>query len=83
MSGILSAASKAGVETGTFAVSGEDAAYRASHGFARVIVASDIALLRTALTRDLALARPPTGRAGSDATDGEGPGDRFAGSVPA
>jgi hypothetical protein len=40
-----------------FAVGGADAAYWAAAGFDRIVVASDIALLRGALEREVSLAR--------------------------
>lgn len=51
------ASSSAGIEAGTFATGGEDAAYWANAGFERVVIASDIALLRATLARELSLAR--------------------------
>jgi len=45
-----------GLEAGTFARGGADARYWATAGFDRVFVASDIALLRAALERELRIA---------------------------
>ncbi len=54
---IRDAAHAAGVEAGTFATSGADAASWAHTGFDRVVIASDIAFLRSTLARELATAR--------------------------
>jgi 4-hydroxy-2-oxoheptanedioate aldolase len=54
---IVTAAHAAGVEAGTFATGGDDAALWSDAGFDRVVIASDIALLRATLTRELGLAR--------------------------
>ena len=54
---IRDAAHAAGVEAGTFATSGADAASWARAGFDRVVIASDIALLRSTLARELGAAR--------------------------
>ena len=47
----------AGIEAGTFAIAGRDAAHWASAGFDRVVVGSDIALLRSVLKQELRFAR--------------------------
>jgi 4-hydroxy-2-oxoheptanedioate aldolase len=54
---IRDAARAAGIEAGMFAVGGADAAYWGAFGFDRVVVASDVALLRGALEREVALGR--------------------------
>lgn len=50
-------AHSAGIEAGTFAIAGRDAAHWAAAGFDRVVVGSDIAFLRAGLERELRLAR--------------------------
>jgi 4-hydroxy-2-oxoheptanedioate aldolase len=54
---VRDAAHAAGIEAGMFAVGGADAAYWSEAGFDRIVVASDIALLRGALEREVSLAR--------------------------
>src|SRR5207253_10248985 len=54
---IRDAARAAGIEPGMFAVGGADAAYWGAVGFDRVVISSDIALLRGALEREGALGR--------------------------
>jgi 2-keto-3-deoxy-L-rhamnonate aldolase RhmA len=48
-----------GIETATFARGGDDARHWAAAGFDRVVVASDIALLRASLARELGTAAAP------------------------
>jgi 4-hydroxy-2-oxoheptanedioate aldolase len=50
---VVHAAHANGLEAGTFALGGTDARYWTSVGFDRVVIASDIALLRAALAREL------------------------------
>jgi 4-hydroxy-2-oxoheptanedioate aldolase len=54
---IAEAARWAGIEAGMFAIGGEDARHWAEAGFDRVVVGSDIALLRAALDEALGRAR--------------------------
>jgi 4-hydroxy-2-oxoheptanedioate aldolase len=46
-----------GIEAGTFARDGADARMLADQGFDRIVISSDIAILRSALARELAIAR--------------------------
>lgn len=50
---VLDSAHRHGIEAGTFAIGPEDARHWSAMGFDRVVVGSDIALLRTALRREL------------------------------
>lgn len=54
---VVEVAHVAGLEAGTFAISSRDAAYWADAGFDRVVVSSDIALLRAGVERELGSAR--------------------------
>ena len=54
---VLTATHRAEIEAGMFALGGGDAAHWVAAGFDRVVVGSDIALLRGALTRELSAAR--------------------------
>ena len=54
---VVDVAHAAGIEAGTFAIAGRDAAHWAAAGFDRVFVSSDIALLRSALELELRVAR--------------------------
>jgi 2-keto-3-deoxy-L-rhamnonate aldolase RhmA len=50
---VVDVAHGAGLQAGTFAITGRDAAYWANAGFDRVVVSSDIALLRTGIEQEL------------------------------
>lgn len=50
---VVDVAHASGIEAGTFAIGGDDARYWAAAGFDRVVVSSDIALLRGALDAEL------------------------------
>jgi 4-hydroxy-2-oxoheptanedioate aldolase len=54
---VVEVAHAAGIEAGTFAIGGRDAAHWAVAGFNRVVVGSDIALLRSALEFEFRAAR--------------------------
>jgi 4-hydroxy-2-oxoheptanedioate aldolase len=54
---VVQAAHANGLEAGTFALGGTDARYWTAAGFDRVVIASDIALLRAALAKELDLAK--------------------------
>jgi 4-hydroxy-2-oxoheptanedioate aldolase len=54
---VVAVAHEHGLEATTFALGGEDASHWAGAGFDRVVVNSDIALLRGALERELRVAR--------------------------
>lgn len=57
LAAVLDVSHAAGIEAGTFAIGARDAAHWAAAGFDRVVISSDIALLRAALEREFRAAR--------------------------